>query len=116
MSINFGISKFTALARDMPEELLELVRRNELRTSDLTWAAEALGEITGDHRPGAVQALLDLSANDSPLVREGAVYGMSSFMDEPIIAARLRMMEQIDTSPGVREAARETFEDDEGPL
>jgi len=57
----------------------------------------------------AKEALLNLLANESALVREGVVYGLSHHLD-PVVAPTLRRIAETDPSPGVREAALEVLD------
>ncbi len=96
---------FYRLAEEAPDQLIALVNANTLRPSDLTFAAEALGEV---HSSPAKEALLRLLQNDAALVREGAVYGLADHLDEDARAA-LRRVGESDSSPGVRESALEVL-------
>jgi HEAT repeat protein len=81
--------------------------RDPLEPALLTFAAE----IAGRELPTAkvIVPLLELIRHASPVVREGAVYGLSMHDDERVIA-ELRRIADADPSPGVRTAARDVLE------
>jgi HEAT repeat protein len=81
--------------------------KSPLEPALLTHAAE----IAGQHLPSAtvVPVLLDLLNHPSPLVREGAVYGLVAH-EEGDVSAALRALAEQDPSPGVRTAARDALE------
>lgn len=96
-------------ARDQPEELLRVLRDEDASVATLTYAAE----IAGRELPwqDVSETLLRLLEHKSPVVREGAVYGLSYHREG---LCRVREMKR-DSSRGVREAARdvcEEFQDD----
>lgn len=100
---------FSSLAKDDPARLVALVVEHRLADHDLTFAAEAVGSIAD--RAKAVEVLLPLLQHASPLVREGAVYGLSRHLGwHEWARARLEFVAQEDPSPGVRDAAREALE------
>ena len=99
---------FENLARTDPAELVRMIREDRLAPADLTFAAEALGSVVGDDR--TVPTLLSLLEHSSPLVREGAVYGLTDHMDGNVRHA-LSKLARSDPSPGVRDAANETLDD-----
>ena len=98
--------------RQMTEERalegLALVERGGAAPHDLTFAAEALGGLSD--APRAIHHLLILAKHTSPIVREGAVYGMSRFAGESAVAVTLRELAANDPSPGIRQAASEALD------
>ena len=77
----------------------------------LTFSAEVLGRVIESSVPEALSLLLQMSRHASPVVREGAVYGMSPhWRGHPDVRARLADMADADASPGVRVAATEALE------
>ncbi len=74
---------------------------------DLTWIAEALGN---DDGPESAGILLRLAAHPSPLVREGAVYGLAMRITSIPFARQTLSGLLDDPSEGVREAAREALQ------
>lgn len=93
---------FELLAERYPRELAKLISSEKLRPADLTFAAEALGR-----SPDAQlvqRTLLPLLRHPSPLVREGAIYGLAHCLDDAVRHAILQMA-QSDPSPGVRASA-----------
>ena len=97
---------FDALAEGAPAELAGLVREGSLTASRLTYAAEALG--AADETPLVANALLPLLKHPSPLVREGAIYGLARHQTD-LVRRRLAEVVRDDPSPAVREAARESL-------
>jgi hypothetical protein len=99
---------FEYLAQTAPLELIRLA--SGLRPSQLTFAAEWLGR-SGD--PRARLVLLGLLRHVSPLVREGAIYGLEALGGEALAAARQQLAEltlpDVEPSPGVLAAAREAL-------
>lgn len=102
---------FKDLADTNPSRLLELLGTGFLAVEDLTFAAEAAGRISDVE--AAVKALLPLLEHQSPLVREGTIYGLSRHVGRDWVRMRLEFVAKNDPSPGVREAAKETLEDDD---
>lgn len=98
---------FARLALEAPETLVVLLVSNMLRPSDLTFAAEAAGQISDSEMVRA--PLLALLNHEAALVREGAVYGLARHLSAEV-RTRLQEVAGNDPSPGVREAARETLE------
>ena len=95
---------FERLARFHPTRLARLVSEAHLSPGKLTYAAEALGSIVDEHL--AVRTLLPLlRTHPSPMVREGAVYGLVVFAHRTDVRQALEHAAQHDPSPGVREAA-----------
>ncbi|MGN6109036.1 MAG: HEAT repeat domain-containing protein [Kofleriaceae bacterium] len=100
---------FNDLARTDPKRLLKLISGNRLAFHDLTFAAEAAGKIA-QADDEVVHVLLPLLEHRSPLVREGAIYGLSPFAtSRQWVMMRLECIAAKDPSPGVREAAREAL-------
>lgn len=98
------------LAKSKPRELIRLLEHGGLEPPDLTFAAEAAGAITDSAI--AVSALLKLVQSDSPLVREGAVYGLAKHVPTSAEAmAELIRLAAEDPSSGVRLASQEELDD-----
>jgi hypothetical protein len=90
------------------EPLVRLVG-GPMKPHDLTFALEALGGL----RPLSKEAsdcLLRASMHESPIVREGAVYGMAHYVGDEDVAKRLAEMAQNDRHPSIQEAAAEALE------
>ena len=87
--------------------LVAHVNSGAMRPAQLALAAELIGDM-GD-RVTAERTLLALLRHDSPLVREGAVYGLAK-LDSPSSLEALRLVAYSDRSPGVREAATEALD------
>lgn len=97
---------FERMAREDPQRLLAWVASGELRPGFLTYAAEHAGLVDDSAAVRAV--LVPLLDHPSPLVREGALLGLSrSFgkdgdhLDEATLV-KLHEMAMADTSTGVR--------------
>ncbi|MBI4586015.1 MAG: HEAT repeat domain-containing protein [Planctomycetes bacterium] len=99
---------FYIFAKNDPTKLIQLISAEILEPNDLTFAAEAAGTI--QDKEIAVPVLLRLLEHMSPVVREGAVYGLSNHLSQRVIE-RLKEVERLDRSPGVKEAVREVLED-----
>jgi predicted helicase len=96
---------FERLAKQDPPRLLRMLKTG-LKPAFLTHAAEIAGrQLSSDVVLGT---LLELLAHESPLVREGAIYGLSAHVGDHVDAA-LRKLAENDPSPGVRTAARDAL-------
>lgn len=73
----------------------------------LTFEAEALADKPTS--PEIVETLLVLLRHDSPVVREGAIYGCASHMGMPELFLAVDRMAIEDPSVGVRAAAKEAL-------
>lgn len=91
------------LAQENPERLAEWIASGTLAAAQLTFAAEHLGTWEDSERVRAV--LVPLLDHAQPIVREGALYGLSQHLDEPTRALVLRLAD-TDASWAVRMAAR----------
>ncbi len=100
---------FETLAKLLPEALA--VWLTELRDTDATFAAEALGKCEDSEL--VRRTLRPLLEHPSPIVREGALYGIGQHVDEGITQIIRDMCEQ-DVSRGVRIAAADVLMDIEG--
>ena len=97
---------FGYLAEHHPEWLVVLVQRSALKVADLTFAAEAVGRCKDSTLVRV--ALQPLLRHASPVVREGAIYGIANHLD---LSSR-RELERLageDASPGVRAAATDAL-------
>lgn len=90
---------FERLAHHDPPSLMVLLTGDRLPPHLLTYAAEVAGRIEAH---AATEHLLGLLDHPSPMVREGAIYGLGD--DAPW--EWLRAIAETDPSPGVRSAAR----------
>jgi hypothetical protein len=100
---------FEYLAEHEPERLLEDVTSGALPPSALTFAAEWAGRTRTSQAALILRGLLE---HPSPLVREGAVYGLEHLLGQPGVVSALRAhaMETGERSAGVRDAVREVLE------
>jgi hypothetical protein len=99
---------FKVLATTKPAVLVGLITKHKLADHDLTFAAEALGLAD---TAIAVAVLVRLTRHASPVVREGAVYGLARHVAASPEARRaLELLAAEDASQGVRQAAAEAIE------
>ncbi len=103
----FAESDFRRLAKSSPRQLVWLIRHGNLRAPQLTFAAEIAGSIPDSAVVEPV--LLDLLDHPSPLVREGAIYGLSRHLSKEV-RRQLARVSETDPSPAVRSAARDAIE------
>lgn len=97
---------FELLAARFPRDLSKLIEQNRIETSDLTFAAEALGR---SNMGWLVRhALKPLLRHASAVVREGAIYGLQKHIDVEIRAA-LETVSKSDASLAVRTAAEDAL-------
>jgi hypothetical protein len=92
--------------------LYAAIRSGQLSPGCLTHVAEEMGQ---RGCPGADAVLFELLAAKDPIVREGAIYGLSYWCRSDTNArarllAKLREMASGDPSPGVRSAAQDDLE------
>ena len=98
-----GESLFERLAERNPLGLVRLLEPGRLPPHLLTYAAEIAGRSLRTELVAA--PLLRLLGASAPVVREGAIYGLSSHDGDPRVIARLTELARVDASPGVRMAA-----------
>jgi HEAT repeat protein len=95
------------MSESEPERLVRWICSGALRPGYLTLAAEALGESIHE---AVVPGLLKLLEHETPMVREGAIFGLQKHPRKEAIG-RLRELSQSDPSKGVRVAAQNALED-----
>ena len=96
-------SLLVKMAETTPGDLAALVLSGSLSTVELSLAAEAAGVIAD---PATARAILDpLLSHPSPLVREGAIYGLSAIRSGDV-SAEIQAIATNDTHSGVRRAAK----------
>jgi hypothetical protein len=78
----------------------------KLEPHQLTFIAERLGR----RSPPPLRWLILLSRHASPVVREGAVYGLAPHAQDQAARIALEGIAASDPSPEVRSAAREVLE------
>ena len=97
---------FERLATQDPARLVRMLKSG-LEPALLTHAAEIAGrELPSD---AVLHTLLELLAHESPLVREGAIYGLAAHVGDQVDTG-LRKLAENDPSPGVRTAAHDVLE------
>lgn len=72
---------FFELAEHDPDKLLQLLESGILRPSELTFATEIAGQIPSPTQ--VIPILLKLLEHPSPLVREGTIYGLDAWINDP---------------------------------
>lgn len=104
-----GRSDLRELVDHSPDMLVDLIERDYFDVPELGHAAEILGRATSD-RAGA--ALLRLLGHSSPIVREGAIYGLArrEQLDHRVRAV-LERIAGYDPSEVVRVAAQGALDD-----
>ena len=101
---------FKELALEAPSELVRLTQDGGLPPEKLTFAAEALGAVDSETGIDALESLL---VHPSPLVREGAVLGLATYVNAGHVrATALAKAAARDSSPGVRATARDVLDAD----
>lgn len=101
---------FEWLAERHPESLLTLIKTGSLAPTDLTFAAEIAGSLPDAAATRA--ALLPLLDHEDAIVREGAIYGLASCLDDAV-RERLTFVVEHDRSRAVRNAAAAVVRDDD---
>jgi hypothetical protein len=101
-------NEFNRLAIDNPTKLISWIEDGTMDFSDLTFAAEALN-LTKESEI-VVPCLLKLLGHIQPVVREGAVYGLEGHLNYKNTHHILRFVSIMDSSEGVRIAAKEALE------
>lgn len=96
------------LSISAPHLLVAHMKSRTMRPAQLAFAAEVLG--AASDAVAAEQAIRPLLEHPSPLVREGAVYGLAQ-VGSGTSKELLRQVARQDSSPGVREAATEALGD-----
>lgn len=105
---------FNHLSMNNPTMLLAIVKASILSPALLTYAVEALGQVHDSNtRREALQTIIDLLSHESPLVREGAVYALESYLPDEQALQALVNRQNIETSPGVKQAIGEIIEGEE---
>jgi HEAT repeat protein len=99
---------FEDMAYHSPNSLIELVRSGALSPGNLTLAAQWLGEIKTDQ---AKELLFELAENERPLVREGAIYGLSIYGGADALGVIKRHATEAEPSRGVRAAAGDILDE-----
>lgn len=92
---------FTKLAASEPHQLLKLLEPGRLPNYLLTYAAEAAGDVPEAHQEAARQALALLCTHDSPVVREGAYYGLLKLGSLNVVEAYSLEAARMPASPGL---------------
>ncbi|MBO6936458.1 MAG: HEAT repeat domain-containing protein [Deltaproteobacteria bacterium] len=102
---------FERMVQESPARLAAWVFEAALPRGHLSHAAEILGRGTAScaATSGVEFVLTRLLEHPSPVVREGAVYGLG-FHLSPAVRQTLERLSHEDPSDGVREAAEEVLE------
>lgn len=99
---------FEYLAAKHPMALAVLIRGGTLKTADLTFAAEYMGQ--AHNSPLVRSVLLPLLEHPNAVVREGAIYGIRRHSNTEVRALLISIREK-DPNLALREAAMEALED-----
>lgn len=101
---------FEYLAAHDPERLFGMLERRELAAPHMTFAAEIAGRCARQYE--AAVLLAGLLEDPSPLVREGAIYGLEHLLGVPGVEGVIRRHTEPgnEPSPGVRDAAIEALD------
>lgn len=100
---------FEQLAKSNPDRLIWLIRSGKLGPADLTFAAEVIGRLLPP--ASGLSVLYDLLKDQSPLVREGAAYGLYHQLSQNGVRHRLQSVAEKDPSPEVRAAILDVLYD-----
>lgn len=98
-----------AIAISNPPMLGRWILSGTLQDVNLSHAAEMLGQACEYNSVRATSILLELLEHPSAIVREGAIYGLS-YRLTPQVRERLEEVRNEDSSPGVREAIKESLD------
>lgn len=93
--------------------LLDIINSNKLQDHRLTFAVEALGLVGYPHtdRHDIIKStLLTLLDHINPIVREGAIYGISPYINDEI-KTKLQEIARTDSSTALREVALDAIEE-----
>lgn len=99
---------FRHLSTNDPEMLVSIIKYGNLRDTLMTFALEELGR--SPKSKSIFDILVKFLDNEDSLIREGAVYGLSNYLGDREINAKLSFMSVHDPSRGVREAIEEILQ------
>lgn len=93
------------MAEDSPSELIDAINNNRLSDVQLSFALEYLGTTEHPDRPTVIARYL---SHPHRIVREGAIMGLQfNDTDREWAFASIKVMSELDESPGVRAVAKE---------
>jgi hypothetical protein len=93
---------FEFLSLEDPKSLAKIIQEEPLEASDLTFAAEHMGNC--EDTALVKKTLIPLLNHNEAVVREGAIYGLANHLDS-VVKYKLFKISKIDKSTAVREAA-----------
>lgn len=96
-------SAFEYLASHHPLELAKLISSEDLRDEDLTFAAEMMGTVSD--AATVKKALIRLLKHPNPVVREGAIYGLSAHLPDTDIEREFHTLALEDGNKVIRDLA-----------
>ena len=96
-------SVFEYLREKHPDFLLRVAKSNKLSNADLSEAAEHLGHLEQSFE--IQDFLMKLLQNQDASVREGAIYGLSHYMESKEVRKAMQHVASKDSSKAVRQAA-----------
>lgn len=103
--------RIDAIALRDPAPLLDAIERDTLSRAHLSHAAETIGRVG---TPGGLPVLRSLLRHESPMVREGALYGLGYWLGgdaDPEALAQVRAVAESDPVAMVRATAAEVIEE-----
>jgi hypothetical protein len=99
---------FEYIVDHQPSELARLIRDGALAPGDLSFAAEILGRAFDSHL--VRKTIGPLLQHPEAVVREGAIYGLTRHLDDPM-RAELERTSRSDPSAAVRTAAKDALDE-----
>lgn len=106
----FSNAFFEDLFEVSPAKLLFLIRSGALTNAELTFAVEIVGRAGSDFSDEIRAVLVPLLDHESPVVREGAIYGVTRHKNDSVTAVLQRIAE-TDSYECLRKAAIEAIEE-----
>lgn len=94
--------KVKLMAKHSPHALLSNMSAGRFTATQLTYAAEYLGDVTTEL---AAPYLVELLVHEEGFVREGALYGARAHLTDLRVRAQVKKMAMEDTDPDLQEIA-----------
>jgi len=102
-----NIREIKMLANHYPAKLLTMISNHDLIDDDLALVLEVTGSVLG--RNTIISYLDKHLTHPSPMVREGAIFGIGYHLTSEI-EKKLKYISNHDSDEGVREAAQDILE------
>lgn len=93
---------FEFLSEKHPDFLAKIIEEENLQSSQLTFAAEHMGAHSNSGKVKKV--LFPLLSHPDPIVREGAIFGLSNHLDS-VVKFKLLEISKQDNSESIRKIA-----------